>query len=228
MITNHNNDVYKIIKVHNPLKCEKYYMDRYINPNIVSVRNGRISFGNYIKLQSAPTVWVQRRYCASVEMLYSDLVGKFVEIEILIQNKLYSTIGIFKDVEINYNPTAVNTLFNVKEELIELVFRTIFRPELKIDINQIASLREIYSVNAVRRDELTVNKQYVILDVRAYDHIGADHIGAFWLTDISKDGVCYFRNYHQMYYKNNKNSLSFQANSNDNRFAYWEIIQKRD
>ena len=223
MITNHNNDVYKIIKVHNPLKCEKYYMDRYINPNIVSVRNGRISFGDHIKHQSAPTVWVQRRYCASVEMLYSDLVGKFVEIEILIQNKLYSTIGIFKDVEINYNPTAVNSLFNVKEELIELVFNTICRPELKIDANQIVSLREINGIKAVGRDELTVNKQYVIIDVRTYDHIGA-----FWLTDISKDGVCYFRDYHQMYYKNNKNSLSFQANSNDNRFAYWEIIQKRD
>jgi hypothetical protein len=198
-------------------------MDRYINPNIVSVRNGRISFGDHIKLQSAPTVWVQRRYCASVEMLYSDLIGKFVEIEILIKNKLYSTIGIFTDVEINYNPTAVNSLFNVKEELIELVFRTICRPKLKIDANQIVSLREVYGVKVVGHDELTVNKQYVIIDVRTYDHIGA-----FWLTDISKDGVCYFRDYHQMYYKNNRNSLSFQANSNDNRFAYWEIIQKRD
>jgi hypothetical protein len=198
-------------------------MDRYINPNIVSVRNGRISFGDHIKLQSAPTVWVQRRYCASVEMLYSDLIGKFVEIEILIKNKLYSTIGIFTDVEINYNPTAVNSLFNVKEELIELVFRTICRPKLKIDANQIVSLREVYGVKVVGHDELTVNKQYVIIDVRTYDHIGA-----FWLTDISKDGVCYFRDYHQMYYKNNRNSLSFQTNSNDNRFAYWEIIQKRD
>jgi hypothetical protein len=198
-------------------------MDRYINPNIVSVRNGRISFGDHIKLQSTPTVWVQRRYCASVEMLYSDLIGKFVEIEILIKNKLYSTIGIFTDVEINYNPTAVNSLFNVKEELIELVFRTICRPKLKIDANQIVSLREVYGVKVVGHDELTVNKQYVIIDVRTHDHIGA-----FWLTDISKDGVCYFRDYHQMYYKNNRNSLSFQANSNDNRFAYWEIIQKRD
>jgi hypothetical protein len=198
-------------------------MDRYINPNIVSVRNGRISFGDHIKLQSAPTVWVQRRFCTSVEMLYSDLIGKFVEIEILIKNKLYSTIGIFTDVEINYNPTAVNSLFNVKEELIELVFRTICRPKLKIDANQIVSLREVYGVKVVGYDELTVNKQYVIIDVRTYDHIGA-----FWLTDISKDGVCYFRDYHQMYYKNNRNSLSFQANSNDNRFVYWEIIQKRD
>ena len=224
MITNHHYDaLYKIIRVHNALKCENYYMNRYINPDIVFVKNGRISFGNYIELQSAPLVSIQGKYCGSVEMLYSDLVGKLVEIEILVQNKVYSTIGLFKHIETYYNPTDVNTLFNIKEELIELLFGTIGLPGLKVNIDQIVSLREIDSLKSVERNELTVNKQYFILDTRSYNHIGA-----FWLTDISKDGVCYFRNYHQMYYKNNKNSLSFQANLNDTRFTYWEIKQKHD
>lgn len=223
MITNHNDSLYKIIKVHNPLKNENYYMNRYINPNLVFVKNRRISFGDYIKLQSAPNVSVQRKFCDNVEMLYSDLIGKFVEIEILVQNKVYSTIGLFKNVETFYNPTDVNTLFNIKEELVELVFSTIYLPVLKIDFNQIVSLREIDSVKAIGRDELTVNKQYFVMDTRS-----CDHVGVFWLTDISEDGVYYFRDYHQMYYKNNKRSLSFQANSNDTRFTYWEIKQKQD
>jgi hypothetical protein len=222
MITNHDS-LYKIIEVHNPLKNENYYMNRYINPNIVFVRNGRISFGNYIKLQSAPLVSVQRKFCGSVEMLYSNLVGNLVEIEILVQNKIYSTIGLFKHIETYYNPTDVNSLFNIKEELIQLVFSTIGLPILRIDIDQIVSLRKIDSLKSIERNELTINKQYFIMDTRSYDHIGA-----FWLTDISDDGVCYFRDYHQMYYKNNKNSLSFQADLNDKRFTYWEIKQKQD
>ena len=224
MITNHHYDLlYKIINVYNPLKHENYYMNRYINPDIVFVKNGRISIGNCIELQSSPIVSVQRKYCGYVEMLYSDLVGKFVEIEILVQNKVYSTIGLFKNIEAYYNPTDVNTLFNVKEELVQLVFSTICMPVIKIDFDQIVSLREIDSVKAIGRDDLTANKQYFIMDTRS-----CSHVGAFWLTDISEDGVCYFRDYHQMYYKNNKNSLSFQANSNDTRFTYWEIKQKQD
>lgn len=224
MLTNHNEALYKIIKVYNPLKCENYYMNRYINPNIVSVRNGRISFGDYIRLQSAPTISVQGKFCSQnyVQMLYSDLIGKFVEIEILVHDKLYSTIGIFKDVEVLYNPTDVNMLFGVKEELIYLVFSTVCLPILKIEANQIVSLREIDNVKVIGRDALTVNKQYLIMDTRS-----CNHIGAFWLTDISKDGVCYFRNYHQMYYKKNKKSLSFQTNLNDITFGYWEIKQKQ-
>lgn len=223
MITNRNDRLYKIIEVHNPLKNENYYMNRYINTNIVSVRKGRISFGDYIKLQSSPIVSIQGKFCTSVEMVYSDLIGKLVEIEILIQNKVYSTIGMFKHIETLYNPTDVNSLFGIKEELIDLVFNTIGHPVLKVDINQIVSLREIGGLKAVECGELTVNKQYLILDVLTYNHIGA-----FWLTDTSKDGVYYFRDYHQMYYKNNKNSLSFQAKSNDKRFTYWEIKQKQD
>lgn len=224
MLTNHNNALYKIIKVHNPLKHENYYMDRYINPNIVTVSNGRISFGNYIKLQSAPTVWVRRRFSTSVESAYADFIGKLFEIEILIGHKVYSTIGIFKNVETYYNPTDVNTLFNIKEELIKLVFNTLFQPELKVDIDQLVSLREIDKTRYIGRNNLlTVNKQYLIVDDRLYNHIGV-----FWLTDISDDGVYYFRDYHQMYYKNNRKSLSFQADSNDKRFTYWEIKQKQD
>ena len=224
MLTNHNDVLYKIIKVHNPLKNENYYMNRYINPNIVSVRNGRISFGNYIELQSAPMVSVQGKFCCgSVEMVYADLINKLFEIEVLIGNKLYSTVGVFKGVQTYYNLTNVNSLFNIKEELIELVFNTLFQPELTVDIGQVVSLREIYDIKYVKWNELNVNKQYLIADTQS-----SRHVGVFWLTDISKDGVYYFRNYHQMYYKTNKNSLSFQANSNDNRFVYWEIIQKRD
>ncbi len=223
MLTNHNEILCKINNVYNPLKHENYYMNRYINPNIVSVRNCRISFGNYIKLQAAPTVSIQRKFCTSVESAYSDLIGKLFEIEILIGNKVFSTIGVFKDVEIHYNPTDVNLLFNIKEELIDLIFNTMFQPVLKIDINQIVSLREIDGVKAVECDKLMFNKQYLIVDARPYNHIGA-----FWLTDISEDGVYYFRDYHQMYYKNNRKSLSFQAKSNDKRFLYWEIKQKQD
>ena len=223
MITNHYS-LYKIIEVHNPLKNENYYMNRYINPNIVFVRNGRISFGNYIKLQSAPNVSVQRRFCTSVKSVYTDFIGKLFEIEILIGDKIFSTIGIFKNVETYYNPTDVNTLFNIKEELIELAFNTLFQPDLKVDINQIVSLREIDNTKYIGRNNiLTVNKQYLVVDSRLYNHVGA-----FWLTDISEDGVYYFRDYHQMYYKNNKNSLSFQADLNDKRFTYWEIKQKQD
>lgn len=220
MITNHNNDVYKIIKVHNPLKCEKYYMDRYINPNIVFVRHGRISFGDHIKLQSAPNVSVQRKFCTSVEEVYSDLVDKLFEIELLIGNKAYSTIAVFKGVETHLNPTDVNSLFNIKEEIIDLIFNTLFQSELKVDIDQVVSLREIDDIKYVKYDELTVNKQYLIVNA-----LSSSHVGVFWLSDISEDGVCYFRNYHQMYYKNNRNSLSFQSDLNDTRFAYWEIIQ---
>jgi len=223
MLTNRNDMLCKITEVHNPLKHENYYMNRYINPNIVSVRNGRISFGDYIKLQSAPNVSVQRKFCTSVESVYSDLVGKLFEIEILIGNKTFSTISILKCVETRYNPTDVNSLFGIKEELIELVFDTLFQPKLNVDIDQIVSLREIYDIKYVKWDELNVNKQYLIMDNQS-----SRHVGIFWLTDISEDGVHYFRDYHQMYYKNNKNSLSFQTNSNDKRFVYWEIKQKQD
>lgn len=223
MITNRNDMLCKIIEVHNPLKNENYYMNRYINPNLVFVRNGRISFGNYVKLQSAPNVSVQRKFCTSVESVYSDLIGKLFEIEILIQNKVYSTIAVFKNIETHYNPTDVNSLFGIKEEIIELVFDTLFQPVLKVDINQVVSLREIYDIKYVKWDELNVNKQYLVMDVQSNSHIGV-----FWLTDISKDGVYYFRDYHQMYYKNNRKSLSFQAKSNDKRFVYWEIKQKQN
>lgn len=228
MITNRNDMLYKIIEVHNPLKNENYYMNRYINPNLVFVRNGRISFGNYVKLQSAPNVSVQRKFCTSVESVYSDLIGKLFEIEILIGNKVYSTIGVFKNVETHYNPTYINSLFNIKEEIIELVFNTMFIRNLRLDVNQLISLREIQSVEHIERDGLMINKQYLIMDANVNHPIKEYHcIGAFWLTDISEDGVCYFRDYHQMYYKNNKNSLSFQTNSNDNRFRYWEIKQNK-
>jgi hypothetical protein len=199
-------------------------MNRYINPNLVFVKNGRISFGDCAKLQSTPFVSVQRKFCSSVEMVYADLINKLFEIEVLIGNKLYSTVAAFKGVQTYYNPTNVNSLFNLKEELIELVFDTLFQPELTVDIDQIVSLREIDDIKYIGRNTLlTFNKQYLIVDAQLYNHVGV-----FWLTDISKDGVYYFRNYHQMYYKNNKNSLSFQAKSNDKRFTYWEIKQKQN
>jgi hypothetical protein len=74
-----------------------------------------------------------------------------------------------------------------------------------------------------------INKQYLIMDANVNNPIKEYLcIGAFWLTDISEDGVYYFRDYHQMYYKNNRKSLSFQADSNNKRFRYWEIKQKQD